>query len=151
MTISAIEISDLIKKKIQEYDLPTEARTEGTVVSLTDGIARIHGLSDVMQGEMIEFPGNVYGLALNLERDSVGSVIMGAYEHIKEGDVVRCTKRILEVPVGEALLGRVVDALGNPVDGKGPVKVREPAGADRAQGHRRHGADRTRPARADHR
>ncbi|MGH9223608.1 MAG: F0F1 ATP synthase subunit alpha [Acidimicrobiales bacterium] len=123
MTISAIEISDLIKKKIQEYDLPTEARTEGTVVSLTDGIARIHGLSDVMQGEMIEFPGNVYGLALNLERDSVGSVIMGAYEHIKEGDVVRCTKRILEVPVGEALLGRVVDALGNPVDGKGPVEA----------------------------
>jgi F-type H+/Na+-transporting ATPase subunit alpha len=123
MTISAIEISDLIKKKIQEYDLPTEARTEGTVVSLTDGIARIHGLSDVMQGEMIEFPGNVYGLALNLERDSVGAVIMGAYEHITEGDVVRCTKRILEVPVGEALLGRVVDALGNPVDGKGPVKA----------------------------
>jgi F-type H+-transporting ATPase subunit alpha len=123
MTISAIEISDLIKKKIQEYDLPTEARTEGTVVSLTDGIARIHGLSDVMQGEMIEFPGNVFGLALNLERDSVGSVIMGAYEHIKEGDVVRCTKRILEVPVGEALLGRVVDALGNPVDGKGPVET----------------------------
>jgi F-type H+/Na+-transporting ATPase subunit alpha len=123
MTISAIEISDLIKKKIQEYDLPTEARTEGTVVSLTDGIARIHGLSDVMQGEMIEFPGNVYGLALNLERDSVGAVIMGAYEQITEGDVVRCTKRILEVPVGEALLGRVVDALGNPVDGKGPVKA----------------------------
>ncbi|MDQ3773990.1 MAG: F0F1 ATP synthase subunit alpha [Pseudomonadota bacterium] len=123
MTISAIEISDLIKKKIQEYDLPTEARTEGTVVSLTDGIARIHGLSDVMQGEMIEFPGNVYGLALNLERDSVGAVIMGAYEHIAEGDVVRCTKRILEVPVGETLLGRVVDALGNPVDGKGPVKA----------------------------
>ena len=123
MTISAIEISDLIKKKIQEYDLPTEARTEGTVVSLTDGIARIHGLSDVMQGEMIEFPGNVYGLALNLERDSVGAVIMGAYEQITEGDVVRCTKRILEVPVGESLLGRVVDALGNPVDGKGPVEA----------------------------
>jgi len=123
MTISAIEISDLIKKKIQEYELPTEARTEGTVVSLTDGIARIHGLSDVMQGEMIEFPGNVYGLALNLERDSVGAVIMGAYEQITEGDVVRCTKRILEVPVGESLLGRVVDALGNPVDGKGPVKA----------------------------
>ena len=102
MTISAIEISDLIKKKIQEYDLPTEARTEGTVVSLTDGIARIHGLSDVMQGEMIEFPGNVYGLALNLERDSVGAVIMGAYEQITEGDIVRCTKRILEVPVGES-------------------------------------------------
>ncbi len=123
--ISAVEISELIKKKIQEYELPAEARTEGTVVSLTDGIARIHGLSDVMQGEMIEFPGNVYGLALNLERDSVGAVIMGAYEHIKEGDTVRCTKRILEVPVGEALLGRVVDALGNPIDGKGPIDAKE--------------------------
>ena len=125
MTISAIEISDLIKKKIQEYDLPTEARTEGTVVSLTDGIARIHGLSDVMQGEMIEFPGSVYGLALNLERDSVGAVIMGGYEHLKEGDVVRCTKRILEVPVGPALLGRVVDSLGIPIDGKGPIAAQE--------------------------
>ncbi len=121
MPISATEISELIKKKIQEYELPTEARTEGTVVSLTDGIARLHGLSDVMQGEMIEFPGNVYGLALNLERDSVGAVIMGAYAHIKEGDVVRCTQRILEVPVGEALLGRVVDALGIPIDGQGPI------------------------------
>ncbi|MGH8582863.1 MAG: F0F1 ATP synthase subunit alpha [Gammaproteobacteria bacterium] len=125
MPISATEISELIKKKIQEYELPTEARTEGTVVSLTDGIARLHGLSDVMQGEMIEFPGNVYGLALNLERDSVGAVIMGAYTHIKEGDVVRCTKRILEVPVGEALLGRVVDALGIPIDGKGPMSGTE--------------------------
>ncbi|MGH8514004.1 MAG: F0F1 ATP synthase subunit alpha, partial [Gammaproteobacteria bacterium] len=117
--------SDLIKKKIQEYDPPTEARTEGTVVSLTDGIARIHGLSDVMQGEMIEFPGSVYGLALNLERDSVGAVIMGGYEHLKEGDVVRCTKRILEVPVGPALLGRVVDSLGIPIDGKGPIAAQE--------------------------
>jgi len=125
MQISAVEISELIRQKIQKYELPTEARTEGTIVSLTDGIARIHGLSDVMQGEMIEFPGNVYGLALNLERDMVGAVIMGAYEHIKEGDVVRCTKRILEVPVGEALLGRVVDSLGNPIDGKGPIETRE--------------------------
>ncbi|MGH8536820.1 MAG: F0F1 ATP synthase subunit alpha, partial [Gammaproteobacteria bacterium] len=125
MSISAIEISDLIKEKIQEYDLPTEARTEGTVVSLTDGIARIHGLSDVMQGEMIEFPGSVYGLALNLERDSVGAVIMGGYEHLKEGDVVRCTKRILEVPVGPALLGRVLDSLGKPIDGKGPIAAQE--------------------------
>ncbi|MGH8521723.1 MAG: F0F1 ATP synthase subunit alpha [Gammaproteobacteria bacterium] len=125
MPISAIEISDLIKKKIREYELPTEARTEGTVVSLTDGIARIHGLSDVMQGEMIEFPGSVYGLALNLERDSVGAVIMGGYEHLKEGDVVRCTKRILEVPVGPALLGRVVDSLGIPIDGKGPIAAQE--------------------------
>ena len=88
MSISATEISDLIKKKIKELDLDTEARTEGTVVSLADGVARIHGLSDVMQGEMIEFPGSTYGLALNLERDSVGAVIMGSYEHISEGDVV---------------------------------------------------------------
>ena len=121
MQISATEISELIKKKIQEFDLATEARTEGTVVSLSDGIARIHGLSDVMAGEMIEFPGNTFGLALNLEQDSVGAVIMGEYQHIREGDVVRCTKRILEVPVGEALLGRVVNALGQPIDGKGPV------------------------------
>jgi F-type H+-transporting ATPase subunit alpha len=125
MQISAVEISELIKEKIQHYELPTEARTEGTVISLTDGIARLHGLSDVMQGEMIEFPGKVYGLALNLERDTVGAVIMGAYEHIKEGDVVRCTKRILEVPVGRVLLGRVVDALGNPIDGKGPIATAE--------------------------
>ncbi|MEE8321834.1 MAG: F0F1 ATP synthase subunit alpha [Gammaproteobacteria bacterium] len=125
MSISATEISDLIKKKIQDLDLKTEARTEGTVVSLSDGIARIHGLSDVMQGEMIEFPGNTYGLALNLERDSVGAVIMGTYEHISEGDVVKCTQRILEVPVGEELLGRVVDSLGYPIDGKGDVKCSE--------------------------
>ena len=121
MQISATEISELIKKKIQEFDIASEARTEGTVVSLTDGIARIHGLSDVMSGEMIEFPGNTYGLALNLEQDSVGAVIMGEYQHIKEGDTVRCTKRILEVPVGNALLGRVVNALGQPIDGKGPL------------------------------
>ena len=125
MSISATEISDLIKKKINELDLDTEARTEGTVVSLADGVARIHGLSDVMQGEMIEFPGNTYGLALNLERDSVGAVILGSYENISEGDVVKCTKRILEVPVGEALLGRVVDALGNPIDGKGDINTTE--------------------------
>ena len=125
MSISATEISDLIKKKIKELDLDTEERTEGTVVGLADGVARIHGLGDVMQGEMIEFPGNTYGLALNLERDSVGAVIMGSYEHISEGDVVKCTKRILEVPVGEALLGRVVDALGNPIDGKGEIDIKE--------------------------
>ena len=121
MSISATEISDLIKKKIEGLNLDTEARTEGTVVSLSDGIARIHGLNDVMQGEMIEFPGNTYGLALNLERDSVGAVILGSYEHISEGDVCKCTQRILEVPTGEALLGRVVDALGNPIDGKGDL------------------------------
>ncbi len=125
MSISATEISDLIKKKIQGLDLETEARTEGTVVSLKDGIATIYGLSDAMQGEMIEFPGNTFGLALNLERDSVGVVIMGPYEHISEGDTVKCTQRILEVPVGRELLGRVVDALGNPIDGKGDINATE--------------------------
>jgi F-type H+/Na+-transporting ATPase subunit alpha len=121
MSISATEISELIKKKIEGFDPQTEARTEGTIVSLMDGIARIHGLSDVMQGEMIEFPGGVYGLALNLEQDSVGAVVMGQYEHISEGDTCRCTGRILQVPVGEALLGRVVDSLGAPIDGKGEI------------------------------
>lgn len=123
MSISATEISDLIKKKIEQLDLDTEARTEGTVVSLADGIARIHGLSDAMQGEMIEFPGNTYGLALNLERDSVGVVILGEYGHIKEGDTAKCTKRILEVPIGPELLGRVVDSLGMPIDGKGEINT----------------------------
>jgi len=123
MAISAAEISELIKQKIQDFDLEAEAQTEGTIISLSDGIARIHGLSDAMQGEMIEFPGNTYGLALNLERDSVGAVILGNYEHISEGDTVKCTKRILEVPVGEALLGRVVDSLGNPIDGKGEINA----------------------------
>ncbi len=119
------EISELIKSRIEKFEARPEARTEGTVVSLTDGIARVHGLSDVMQGEMIEFPGNTYGLALNLERDSVGTVILGEYKHISEGDKVRCTGKILEVPVGEALIGRVVDALGAPIDGRGPVKTAE--------------------------
>ena len=124
MSISATEISDLIKKKIQNLNLETDARTEGTVVSLSDGIARIHGLSDAMQGEMIEFPGNTFGLALNLERDSVGAVILGSYEHISEGDVCKCTKRILEVPIGPELLGRVVDSLGMPIDGKGDIDAK---------------------------
>ncbi|MEX2480455.1 MAG: F0F1 ATP synthase subunit alpha [Gammaproteobacteria bacterium] len=121
MSISATEISELIKKKIEGLKLETDARTEGTIVSLSDGITRIHGLADVMQGEMIEFPGGVFGLALNLERDSVGAVILGAYEHLTEGDTCRCTGRILEVPVGEGLLGRVVDSLGAPIDGKGEI------------------------------
>ena len=121
MSISATEISDLSKKKIVILDFETEERTEGTIVSLSDGIARIHGLSDVMQGEMIEFQGGVFGLALNLEQDSVGAVVLGQYEHISEGDTCRCTGRILEVPVGEELLGRVVDSLGRPIDGKGEI------------------------------
>ena len=121
MALSATEVSDLIKKKIESFDVGVEARTEGSVVTLTDGITRIHGLSDVMQGEMIEFPGGTYGLALNLERDSVGAVILGDYGHITEGDTVKCTGRILEVPVGPGLLGRVVNSLGEAIDGKGEI------------------------------
>jgi F-type H+-transporting ATPase subunit alpha len=121
MQLNPSEISDLIKQKIEQFDLKTEARTEGTIVSLTDGIVRVHGLSDAQYYEMLEFPGNTYGLALNLERDSVGAVILGEYTELSEGDWVRCTGRVLEVPVGESLLGRVVDSLGNPIDGKGPI------------------------------
>jgi len=121
MQLNPSEISELIKERIKDFDASTEARTEGTVVSLTDGISRIHGLADAMQGEMLEFPGDTFGLALNLERDSVGAVVLGDYEHIVEGDTVKCTGRILEVPVGEGLLGRVVDSLGNPIDGKGAI------------------------------
>ncbi|EXJ14017.1 F0F1 ATP synthase subunit alpha [Imhoffiella purpurea] len=123
MQLNPSEISDLIKQKIETFDLQTEARTEGSIVSLTDGIVRIHGLSDAQYYEMLEFPGNTFGLALNLERDSVGAVVLGDYTHLTEGDWVRCTGRVLEVPVGEGLLGRVVDALGNPMDGKGPIEA----------------------------
>jgi F-type H+-transporting ATPase subunit alpha len=125
MQLNPSEISDLIKKKIENFDLSAESHSEGTVVSVTDGIVRIHGLSQAMQGEMLEFPGNSFGMALNLERDSVGAVVLGSYQHISEGDTVKCTGKILEVPVGEALLGRVVDALGNPIDGKGAIKTKE--------------------------
>jgi F-type H+-transporting ATPase subunit alpha len=123
MQLNAAEISELIRKRIEGFETVSEARTEGTVVSVTDGIVRIHGLADVMQGEMIEFPGNVFGMALNLERDSVGAVVLGAYEQISEGDTVKCTGKILEVPVGPELLGRVVNTLGIPIDGKGPVNT----------------------------
>ncbi len=116
------EISELIKDRIKNFEADTEARTEGTIVMLTDGIARIHGLSEAMQGEMLEFPGNTFGLALNLQQDSVGAVVLGDYKHLSEGDTVKCTGRILEVPTGEALLGRVVDSLGRPIDGKGPIE-----------------------------
>ena len=121
MALKASEISDLIKQRIENFDAASEARDVGTVIALTDGIVRIHGLADVQYGEMIEFPGNSFGLALNLEQDSVGAVVLGDYKHISEGDTVKTTGRILEVPVGEALLGRVVDSLGNPIDGKGPI------------------------------
>jgi len=128
MNLNPSEISDLIKSRIEKLELTATKRTEGSVVSVTDGICRVHGLADVMQGEMLEFPKNTFGVALNLERDSVGAVILGEYEHITEGDTVKCTGRILEVPIGPELIGRVVNALGQPIDGKGPInaKLKDP-------------------------
>ncbi len=123
MQLNPSEISELIKAKIENLGTGSELRTQGTIVSVTDGIIRVHGLSDVMSGEMIELPGNVFGVALNLERDSVGVVVLGDYEHLKEGDTAKCTGRILEVPVGPELKGRVVNALGQPIDGKGPIST----------------------------
>ena len=125
MSIKASEISDLIKARIEKFEAAAEARNVGTVVSVTDGICRIHGLADVAYGEMIEFPDNTFGLALNLEQDSVGAVVLGEYRHISEGAQVKTTGRILEVPVGPAMLGRVVDSLGNPIDGKGEIAATE--------------------------
>src|SRR5213596_3478212 len=124
MQLNPSEISELIKSRIQNLDAGAQMRTQGTVVSVTDGICRIHGLSDAMQGEMLEFPKNTFGLALNLERDSVGAVILGEYEHITEGDTVKTTGKILSVPIGPELLGRVVNSLGQPIDGKGPVNAK---------------------------
>jgi F-type H+-transporting ATPase subunit alpha len=121
MRLNPSEISEVIKQRIADADLSANARTVGTIISVSDGIVRLHGLNEVMQGEMIKFPGDTYGMALNLERDSVGAVILGPSEHLAEGQRVECTGHILEVPVGEALLGRVVDALGCPIDGKGPI------------------------------
>ncbi len=123
MQLNPSEISELIKKRVEGFDASTQARNEGTVVSVADGVVQIHGLNDVMSGEMIEFPGDIFGMALNLEQDSVGAVILGDYEGISEGDKVKCTGRILEVPTGEAMRGGVVDALGMPIDGKGPIKA----------------------------
>jgi ATP synthase F1, alpha subunit len=127
MQLNPAEISELLKSKIENLNVKQEANTYGGVISVTDGIVRVHGLSDVMQGEMLEFPGNTFGLAMNLERDSVGAIVLGEYEHIKEGDQVKCTGRILEVPVGRELVGRVVNALGQPIDGKGPINAKETA------------------------
>lgn len=121
MQLNPTEISNLIKQKIDNFEATSEARTEGTIISLTDGIVRIHGLGDVMYGEMIRFSDQLYGMALNLERDSVGAVVLGDYKQLKEGDSCQCTGRILEVPIGPELEGRVVDALGNPIDGKGAL------------------------------
>jgi len=131
MAIKASEISDLIKQRIENFKSVTEARNVGTIISVTDGITRIHGLADARYGEMLEFPGNTFGLALNLEQDSVGAVVLGEYKHLTEGDTVKTTGRILEVPVGRGLLGRVVDALGAPLDGKGPVKAERTAPIER--------------------
>ncbi|MCF6202659.1 MAG: F0F1 ATP synthase subunit alpha [Methylococcaceae bacterium] len=131
MQLNPSEISDLIKNKIENFDVSVEAHTEGTVVSVTDGIVRVHGLSEAMQGEMLEFPENTFGMALNLERDSVGVVMLGSYQHISEGDTVKCTGKILEVPVGEEMLGRVVDALGNPVDGKGAIEAKHSSAVEK--------------------
>jgi F-type H+/Na+-transporting ATPase subunit alpha len=131
MSIKASEISDLIKARIDKFQSATEARNVGTVVSVTDGIVRVHGLADARYGEMLEFTGNTFGLALNLEQDSVGTVILGDYKHISEGSEVKTTGRILEVPVGPELLGRVVDALGNPIDGKGPVNAQQKSPLER--------------------
>ena len=117
------EISEIIKQRIAKLDVSAQARNEGTVVSVSDGIVRIYGLADVMYGEMIEVPGGIFGMALNLEQDSVGAVVLGSYQGLTEGMSAKCTGRILEVPVGPELLGRVVDALGNPIDGKGPINA----------------------------
>jgi len=126
-TLNPSEISEIIKDRINTLDTSATESNEGTIVFLSDGIARIHGLGEVMYGELVEFKDNIYGMALNLERDSVGVVIFGDYKQLSEGDVAKCTGRILEVPVGEELVGRVVDALGNPIDGKGPIKSTETA------------------------
>ena len=125
MSLKASEISNLIKERIQNFDASAESRDVGTVIGVTDGITRIHGLADARYGEMLEFPGDTFGLALNLEQDSVGAVVLGDYKHICEGDTVKTTGRILEVPVGEGLLGRVLNSLGEPIDGKGPVDSTE--------------------------
>ena len=121
--LNPAEISEIIKKRIAKLDVSSEARNEGTIVSVSDGIVLVHGLADVMYGEMVEFSTGVYGMALNLERDSVGVVVLGDPNGLAEGQKAQCTGRILEVPIGEALLGRVVDGLGNPIDGKGPIET----------------------------
>jgi F-type H+-transporting ATPase subunit alpha len=131
MSIKPSEISDLIKQRIERFQSAAEARDTGIVVSVTDGICRVYGLADVRYGEMIEFPGSLFGLALNLEQDSVGAVVLGDYKSIKEGDTVKTTGRILEVPVGPELLGRVVDGLGSPIDGKGPLNTKATAPIER--------------------
>ena len=169
MDIKAEEISKIIRDQIGSFAVDVDVAEVGTIVSVGDGIARVHGVENTMAGEMLEFPHGVFGIALNLEEESVGAVLLGEYTEIKEGDTVKRTSRIISVPVGEELVGRVVNALGQPIDGKGPIVSKQiardraararrrrsqpgqGAAADRAQGDRRDGADRPRPARADHR
>lgn len=124
MSINSADISELIKKRIEKYDVQIETTNEGTIISIKDGIIQIYGLTDAMSGEMLQFDENTYGMALNLERDTVGAVVLGSYEHLKEGQKVKCTKKILSVPVGEELLGRVINALGEPIDGKGSIQAK---------------------------
>src|SRR3990172_9499040 len=124
MDIKPGEITDILKREIREYDREIDVAETGTVLSIGDGIARVYGLENVMAGELVEFPGNIQGLVLNLEEDNVGIALMGEASHVREGDLVRRTSRIIEVPVGDALLGRVVDALGNPIDGKGAIETK---------------------------
>ena len=169
MAIRSDEIISIIKSAIETFDATAETRSVGTVVEVGDGIAQVYGLADALASELLEFPGGVMGMALNLEEETVGAVILGDATGIKEGDVVKTTGRVVEVPVGEALLGRVVDPLGRPLDDKGPIaddrdppgrahrprrhrpQVGRHAGPDRHQGDRRAHPDRPRPARADHR
>ena len=156
MNLRPEEISSVIKEQIKRYAAQLEVADVGTVIQVADGIARIHGLDNAMQGELLEFPGEVYGMVLNLEEDNVGAVLLGAQRNVNEGDTVKTTGRVVEVPVGDAMLGRVVNALGQPIDGKGPIetnkyrqigcyfqKIRRYTVTDRYQGNRFHGADRT--------
>ena len=169
MDIKADEISKIIREQIGSYAVDVDVAEVGSIISIGDGIARVHGVENAMAGEMLEFPHGVFGIALNLEEESVGAVLLGEFKEIKEGDLVKRTGRIISVPVGDELLGRVVNALGQPIDGKGPIATKavladraagagrrgsaagEGAAADRPQGDRRDGADRPRSARADHR
>ncbi len=169
MKFKADEIASVIQQEIEQFESRIDVREVGRVIEVGDGIARVYGLSGVMSGEMVEFPGGVIGLAFNLEENSVGVIILGDFLSINEGDEVRSTGRLLRVPVGDAVLGRVIDPLGNPLDGGGPIVTterrlvesnapgvaeRQPvkrAAADRHQGHRLDDAHRPRPARADHR
>ena len=121
MNLKPEEISSVIKEQIKNYETKLETSDVGTVIQVADGIARIHGLENAMQGELLEFPGEVYGMVMNLEEDNVGSVLLGDHKNINEGDIVKTTGRVVEVPVGDAMLGRVVNALGQPIDGKGPI------------------------------